>query len=112
MIPRFESPWALLLILLLPLVLFILAASVRALFGKPGRRLFGSAVALTLIPSYALGMLLLIASMPLYRHAQTGFERQDPMMELGPNGITRDEAAVAHIMLTEIREALELERVR
>jgi hypothetical protein len=99
-------------LLLLPLVLFMLAAIARALFGKPGRRLFGSAVALTLVPSYALGMVLLIASMPLYRHAQTRFERQDPMMELGPNGITRHEAAIARIMLAEIREALELEPVR
>jgi hypothetical protein len=95
-------------LLLLPLVLLILAGSVRALFGKPGRRLFGSAVALTLMPSYALGMLLLIASVPLCRQAQTRFERQDPMMELGPNGITRHEAAIARIMLAEIREALEL----
>ena len=99
-------------LLLLPLLLFILAASVRTLFGKPGRRLFGSAVALSLMPSYAFAMILLIGSVPLARHAQTGFERQDPMMELGPNGITRQEAAIARIMLAEIREALELERVR
>ena len=112
--PTATPRWAMIAkgLLLLPLLLFILAASVRTLFGKPGRRLFGSAVALSLMPSYAFAMILLIGSVPLARHAQTGFERQDPMMELGPNGITRQEAAIARIMLAEIREALELERVR
>ncbi|MCF7675106.1 MAG: hypothetical protein K9N23_20420 [Akkermansiaceae bacterium] len=92
--------------LLAPLLLFITAAIVRAPFGKPFHRLFRLAVVSALIPCVACGMVLLLASAPIYQHAQSEYQSRDQTVNLGPTGISHDEAVLARILLAEIRETL------
>ncbi|MEI7909852.1 MAG: hypothetical protein WCK77_09480 [Verrucomicrobiota bacterium] len=97
------------LALLAPLVLVILISLARALAATFSRQFSRAVVALTLIPSYACGMLLLMASMPVYQAAQAGWERCDEMTQLTANGFTRYECEVANQMMKELREQLELD---
>jgi len=99
-------------VLLVPLVLVILNSLVRALAMKFTRQFSRAVVALTLLPIYACGMLLIMMSMPIYKAAQSSWERRDAMTELTSNGITRYEAAVADELMAEVREVLELDAVR
>ena len=94
--------------LLLPLLLVILISLVRALAVTFTRQFSRAVVALTLIPTYACGMLLIMASIPVYQAAQARWERRDPMTELTSNGITPYESKVAGQLLQEVREVLEL----
>ena len=96
------------LALLLPLLLVILISLVRALAVTFTRQFSRAVVALTLIPTYACGMLLIMASIPVYQAAQARWERRDPMTELTSNGITPYESKVAGQLLQEVREVLEL----
>lgn len=110
--PAANLDWSLLAkgMLLAPLLLFILAASVRAPFGKPSRRLFRLAVASALVPCVACAMVLLIASAPVYQLAQRGFERHDHSINLGPTGISDHEVVLARILLAEVAETLDEEQ--
>ncbi len=95
--------------LLLPLALWIAVTSMRALLGTRARQLSRGAVALALIPVYACGMLLLMVSMPIYKAAQTHWERCDPMTAITANGVTRYENALTRQFLQDVRGMLELE---
>ena len=97
------------LALLAPLLLLISASVVRALAVKFTRQFSRAVVALTLLPVYACGMLLIMLALPVYQAVQTGWERRDVMTELTADGITRYEGEVARQLLAEVRQVLELE---
>ena len=96
------------LALLAPLVLVILTSLVRALAVTFTRQFSRAVVALTLIPTYASAMLLVMASLPIYQAAQSRWEQRDEMTKLTPNGFTRYECEVANEMVKEVREVLGL----
>ena len=93
--------------LLVPLLLVILGSVVRALAVSFSRQLSRAVVALTLIPAYAIALLLLLASVPLYQSAQAGWQQRDKLSEVMANGSLRCETEVAEELLKEVRELLE-----
>ena len=103
-----KQPAAWCLLLLVPLGLWILVGAMKALSCASSRRLTDSAVALALIPAYAVGMVFIMASMPCYKAAQDRWDRMDGLRDLTASGATRYETAVARQILAEIREVLQL----
>ena len=100
------------LALLAPLGWVSLVSLARSLAATFTRQLSRAVVALTLIPTYACAMLVLMASMPVYQAMQARWERRDEMTKLSANGVTRYEGAVANELLKEVREVLELDAGR
>lgn len=98
--------------LLVPLMVGISGSVVRALAVAFTRQFSRAVVALALIPAYACGMLLLMVSVPVYKAAQSCWERHDPMTEVSPQGFIRYERDVANQLLKEVRTMLELEASR
>jgi len=100
------------LALLAPLLLVVLTSLARALAVTFTRQFSRAVVALTLIPTYACAMLLIMASMPVYQAAQSRWEQRDEMTKLTANGAVRYSAEVAAEFLKEVRELLELDAGR
>jgi hypothetical protein len=98
-----------LIAMLAPLLLMLVNSLVRALAVTFSRQFSRAVVALALLPAYACGMLLVMASLPIYQAAQAGWERRDSMTELTAQGITRYEGEVAGQLLRELREVLGLD---
>lgn len=96
------------LALLAPLLLVVLTSLARALAVTFTRQFSSAVVALTLVPTYACAMLLIMVSMPIYHAAQSAWEQRDAMTKLTSNGASRYEGEVAAQMLKEVREILEL----
>jgi hypothetical protein len=101
-----------LIAMLLPLLLLLVSSLVQALAVTFSRQFSRAVVALALLPTYACGMLLLMASLPVYQAAQAGWERRDSLTELTAQGITRYEGEVARQLLRELREVLGLDVAR
>jgi hypothetical protein len=91
------------------LVLTGLILGLRAVFSKRPALLRRMTLSRTLIPAYALGMLLMAASMPFYHAAEKRWLAQDRLMEITPEApaLSRYEWEVAQAMRAELLEVLE-----
>ncbi len=90
------------------LVLAWLILGIRALFSKRPALLRRVTLSRVLVPAYALGMLLMAASMPLYHAAEKRWLAQDQLMEITPEApaMSRYEWEVAQAMRAELLEIL------
>ncbi len=90
------------------LVLAWLVIGIRAVFSKRPALLRRVTLSRILVPAYALGMLLMAASMPLYHAAEKRWLAQDRLMEITPEApaLSRYEWEVAQAMRTELLEIL------
>lgn len=90
------------------LVLAWLVIGIRAVFSKRTPLLRRVTLSRILVPAYALGMLLMAASMPLYHAAEKRWLAQDRLMEITPEApaMSRYEWEVAQAMRTELLEIL------
>jgi hypothetical protein len=90
------------------LVLTGLVIGIRAVFSKRPALLRRVTLSRALVPAYALGMLLMAASMPLYHAAEKRWLAQDRLMEITPEApaISRYEWEVAQAMRAELLEIL------
>lgn len=91
------------------LVLTWLVIGIRAVFSKRPALLRRVTLSRILVPAYALGMLLMAASMPLYHAAEKRWLAQDRLMEITPEApaLSRYEWEVAQAMRAELLEILE-----
>lgn len=91
------------------LVLTWLVLGLRAVFSKRPALLRRVTLSRTLVPAYALGMLLMAASMPLYHAAEKRWLARDRLMEITPEApaLSRYEWEVAQAMRAELLEILE-----
>lgn len=93
------------------LVVGALLIGIRAVFSKrPALLLRRVTLSRVLVPAYALGMLLLAASMPFYHAAEKRWLAQDRLMEISPEApaMSRYEWEVAQAMREELLEILEM----
>ncbi len=90
------------------LVLTWLTIGIRAVFSKRPALLRRVTLSRVLVPAYALGMLLMAASMPLYHAAEKRWLAQDRLMEITPEApaLSRYEWEVAQAMRAELLEIL------
>jgi hypothetical protein len=90
------------------LVLAWLIIGIRAVFSKRTALLRRVTLSRVLVPAYALGMLLMAASMPLYHAAEKRWLAQDRLMEITPEApaMSRYEWEVAQAMRAELLEIL------
>jgi len=90
------------------LVLTGLILGIRAVFSKRPALLRRVTLSRVLVPAYALGMLLMAASMPLYHAAEKRWLAQDRLMEITPEApaLSRYEWEVAQAMRAELLEIL------
>jgi hypothetical protein len=90
------------------LVLTGLLIGIRAVFSKRPPLLRRMTLSRVLVPAYALGMLLMAASMPLYHAAEKRWLAQDRLMEITPDAPaqSRYEWEVAQAMRSELLEIL------
>lgn len=90
------------------LVLTWLVIGIRAVFSKRPALLRRVTLSRVLVPAYALGMLLMAASMPLYHAAEKRWLAQDRLMEITPEApaLSRYEWEVAQAMRAELLEIL------
>jgi hypothetical protein len=90
------------------LVLTGLVIGIRAIFSKRPALLRRVTLSRVLVPAYALGMLLMAASMPLYHAAEKRWLAQDRLMEITPEApaLSRYEWEVAQAMRAELLEIL------
>ena len=90
------------------LVLTWLFIGNRAVFSKRPDLLRRVTLSRVLVPAYALGMLLMAASMPLYHAAEKRWLAQDRLMEITPEApaMSRYEWEVAQAMRAELLEIL------
>ncbi len=90
------------------LVLTWLVLGIRALFSKRPALLRRVNLSRILVPTYALGMLLMAASMPLYHAAEKRWLAQDRLMEITPEApaMSRYEWETAQAMRAELLEIL------
>ncbi len=90
------------------LVLTGLIIGIRAVFSKRPALLRRVTLSRVLVPAYALGMLLMAASMPLYHAAEKRWLAQDRLMEITPEApaLSRYEWEVAQAMRAELLEIL------
>jgi hypothetical protein len=91
------------------LVLTWLVLGLRAVFSKRPSLLRRVTLSRVLVPAYALGMLLMATSMPLYHAAEKRWLAQDRLMEITPEApaLSRYEWEVAQAMRAELLEVLE-----
>jgi hypothetical protein len=90
------------------LVFAWLVTGIRAVFSKRTALLRRVTLSRVLVPAYALGMLLMAASMPLYHAAEKRWLAQDRLMEITPEApaLSRYEWMVAQAMRAELLEIL------
>jgi hypothetical protein len=90
------------------LVLVWLVFGIRAVFSKGTPLLRRVTLSRILVPAYALGMLLMAASMPFYHAAEKRWLAQDRLMEITPEApaLSRYEWQVAQAMRAELLEIL------
>jgi hypothetical protein len=90
------------------LVLTWLVLGLRAVFSKRPALLRRVTLSRVLVPAYALGMLLMATSMPLYHAAEKRWLAQDRLMEITPEApaMSRYEWEVAQAMRAELLEVL------
>ena len=90
------------------LVLTWLVIGIRAIFSKRPALLRRVTLSRVLVPAYALGMLLMAASMPLYHAAEKRWLARDRLMEITPEApaMSRYEWEVAQAMRAELLEVL------
>lgn len=91
------------------LVLAWLVLGLRAVFSKRPALLRRATLSRVLVPAYALGMLLMVASMPLYHAAEKRWLARDRLMEITPEtpALNRYEWQVAQALRAENLELLE-----
>ena len=91
------------------LVLAWLLLGLRAVFSERPALLRRATLSRVLVPAYALGMLLMVASMPLYHAAEKRWLAQDRLMEITPEApaMNRYEWQVAQALRAENLELLE-----
>lgn len=91
------------------LALAWLLLGLRAVFSKRPALLRRATLSRVLVPAYALGMLLMAASMPLYHAAEKRWLAQDRLMEITPEApaLSRYEWQVAQALRAENLELLE-----
>lgn len=91
------------------LTLTALVNGIRAVFSKRPALLRRVTLSRVLVPAYALGMLLMAASMPLYHAAEKRWLARDRLMEITPDApaLSRYEWEVAQAMRAELLEVLE-----
>jgi hypothetical protein len=91
------------------LALAWLLLALRAVFSKRPALLRRATLSRILVPAYALGMLLMAASMPLYHAAEKRWLAQDRLMEITPEApaLSRYEWQVAQALRAENLELLE-----
>jgi hypothetical protein len=91
------------------LVLAGLIIGLRAVFSKRPALLRRVTLSRVLVPAYALGMLLMATSMPLFHAAEKRWLAQDRLMEITPEApaLSRYEWEVAQAMRVELLEILE-----
>jgi hypothetical protein len=91
------------------LVLAWLVLGLRAVFSKRPALLRRATLSRVLVPAYALGMLLMVASMPFYHAAEKRWLAQDRLMEITPEApaMSRYEWQVAQALRAENLELLE-----
>jgi hypothetical protein len=90
------------------LVLTWLIIGIRSVFSKRPALLRRVTLSRVLVPAYALGMLLMAASMPLYHAAEKRWLAQDRLMEITPEApaLSRYEWETAQAMRAELLEIL------
>ena len=91
------------------LALAWLLLGLRAVFSKRPALLRRATLSRVLVPAYALGMLLMAASMPLYHAAEKRWLARDRLMEITPDApaLSRYEWQVAQALRAENLELLE-----
>ena len=92
------------------LVLASLVIGIRAVFCRRATLLRRVTLSRVLVPAYALGMLLMAASMPFYHAAEKRWLEQDRLMKISPEApaMSRYEGEVAQAMREELLEILEM----
>lgn len=92
------------------LVLEWLVTGIRAMFSKRPALLRRVTLSRLLVPAYALGMLLMALSMPLYHAAEKRWLAHDRLSEMTPEapGLSRYEWELAQTMRQDLLKALEM----
>ena len=86
-----------------------LAIGIRAVFSKRPALLRRATLSRILVPAYALAMLFMVASMPLYHAAEKHWLAQDRLTEISPDApaLSRYEWQVARALRAELLEVLD-----
>ncbi|MEO5917822.1 MAG: hypothetical protein ABIS50_26555 [Luteolibacter sp.] len=89
-------------------IFWLLATSVRSLYSKPEDLLHYCLIARTLVPTYAVAAILMMATVPYFKAAAYHWFEQDQLMkpDLAHSSLTKFEYQVALQMRKELREIL------